>query len=163
MYKEHVKPVGKTIFFVVGIVAAALILMWLLNCAVVMFNLPYRSLLQIGILMLMAVGVYILLRNVLCDYVYSVDDDELTAVSSLGGNERMVVRVSLAQIKRVVFHTHEAVKNTAADGSYNMRKSFSKERAYVCIFEENGKIYKMSFEPSEKLLEMLKKHGVEIG
>lgn len=163
MYKEHVKPVGKTIFFVVGIVAAALILMGLVNGAVVLFNLPYRSLWQMGILVIMAVGVYILVRNVLCDYVYSVSDEELVVTSSLGGNERVVARVSLAQIRRVVFHTHEAAKNTAADGSYNARKSFSKERAYVCIFEENGKIYKLSFEPSEKLLGILKKRGVEIG
>lgn len=163
MYKEHVKPVGKTVFLVVGIVVAALVFMGLVNGAVAMFNLPYRSLWQMGILVIMAVGVYVLVRNVLCDYVYSVDDEELVVTSSLGGNERVVVRVSLAQIRRVVFHTHDAAKNTASDGSYNARKSFSKERVYVCIFEENGKVYKLSFEPSEKLLGILQKRGVEIG
>ena len=43
MYKETVKPVGKTIFFIIGIVAAALLLICITDIAITHFKLPYRS------------------------------------------------------------------------------------------------------------------------
>lgn len=162
MYKEKVKPVGKTIFFVIGIIATALVLVWLLDAAVIFFNLPYRSLFQLAILVLMAVGVYILIRNIISEYEYAIVDNEIIITSKLGDNERLVAKLCLEQIKFVAFHSAPEAKHTQADGKYNARKSLVSTNTYVCFFEDDGKIYKLSFEPSEKLLKILKERGVNV-
>ncbi len=162
MYKEKVKPAKKTIFFVIVIIVSALILVGVLDAAIIFFNLPYRSIFQLGILAVMAVGVYILIRNIISEYEYAIADDELIITSKLGDHEKLVVCVNLDQIKSVVFHTAPEAKHTQADGTYNARKSLVSDNTYVCFFENEKKIYKLFFEPSEKLLEILRKRGINV-
>ncbi len=162
MYKETVKPVGKTIFFVIGIVGAALLLMCIADLAITYYKLPYRSLFQLGVLVIIGVGAYILIRNILSDYSYSIVGEDLIITAKLGNHEWVVARPQLAQIKLIAFHTNPALQQYKAEARYNAKKSFFSSNTYICIFLEDGKLNQLKFEPSEKLLGILNKKGIPI-
>lgn len=162
MYKETVKPVGKTIFYVIGIVGAALLLMCIADLAITHFNLPYRSLYQLGTLLIICVGVYILVRNVVSDYAYSIVGEELIISAKLGSHEWVVARPALDSIKLVAFHSSPDARKYKADGRYNAKKSFFTVNTYVCFFQQDGKLYQLKFEPSTRLLSILEKKGISI-
>lgn len=162
MYRELVKPVGKTIFLVIGIIGASLLLMGVLDSVIVYFNLPYRALLQLAILLIAAAGVYILVRNIVSEYEYSIVGNELIIASRLGSNERLIARIYIESIEFIAFHNKSAAKYSKCDGRYNAKKSLSSANTYVCFFRRDDKLYKLKFEPSEKLLALLDKKGITI-
>ena len=162
MYKENVKPIGKTIFLVIGIIGSALLLMGAVDSAIMYFNLPYRSLFQLAVILIAASGVYILVRNVISNYEYSIVGNELIISSQLGDNEKLIAKIYIDSIDYISFHSKSSAKHGKCDGRYNAKKSLSSANTYVCFFRDGGKVYKLKFEPSEKLLSILYKKGVKI-
>lgn len=162
MYKETVKPVGKTVFYVIGIVGAALLLTCIADLAITYYKLPYRSLFQLGVLAIVGVGVYILIRNILSDYSYSIVGEELLIMAKLGNHEWVVARPQLDQIKLVAFHTSPALQQYKAQARYNAKKSFFSSNTYICVFMQDGKLNMLKFEPSGKLLSILYKKGIPV-
>lgn len=162
MYKETVKPVGKTIFFIIGIVAAALLLICITDIAITHFNLPYRSLYQLGAVLIVGVGAYMLVRNILSDYAYSIVGEDLIITAKLGSHEWNVAQFPLSEIKLIAFHNNPALQQFKPAARYNAKKSFFAFRTYTCIFMQDGTLCKLNFEPSEKLLGILYKKGIPI-
>lgn len=160
MYKETVKPIGKTVFFVIGIGAAALLVVCFANVAFTYFNLPYRSLFQLASIVIAGVGAYILIRNMLTDYTYSITDSELIIEVKLGSREWVVSQLPLEDIEIIAFHSSPVLRRYKPQIRYNAKKSFFSFRTYVCCFNKDGKPGRLKFEPSKKLLEVFEKKGV---
>lgn len=162
MYKEKVVPSKKSNILVVTIIIIAMIGAYIFDWLITFFNLPYRSFLQLSILIVLGVCIYILIRNVLSEYEYTLTDDEFIITSSLGGNEKPVVTVKLENIIFIARYDNEQVKTFSTNGVYNAKKSLSPENLYACIFKNGSDTYKLIIEPSKKFLDTLNKHNIEI-
>lgn len=161
MYKEYVKTNKTTKIISAVIILSAIILMDILNRAIIFFNLPFRSIIQLVILAVMAAGVYMLIRNVISEYEYTVTDTEFVVKSSLGDNEKQIVHIPLGNISCIVRKKSNEAKKSC-DGIFNAKKSFSSPDIYICFFESDKKTYKLIFEPSEKLLSVIKNHSIDV-
>lgn len=162
MYKEVVASVNKTIFIVIGAIAAALVLMGAVDLLAVWLRWPYQWIYQIITLMLVAYGLYVLIRHNLSHYQYFLIEDELILSSKLGMNERAILRVPVSEITAIYPCGCKEEKNQKVCGRYNARKNFFRKCAYVGFFLRDGKLYKFSFEPTSHLLSLLERHGVQV-
>lgn len=162
MYKEVVASVNKTIFIVMGAVAAALVLMGAVDIVAVQFNWPYKWIYQVLTLIIVSYGLYLLLRHNLSNYQYFLIEDELILASKLGINERSLLRLPVGDILSICPSGSEAEKQQKVYSRYNAKKNFSSRNAYVGFFRQNGKLCKFSFEPTPHLLALLEKHGVAV-
>lgn len=162
MYKEVVASVNKTIFIVIGAVAAALVLVGAVDMIAVRFRWPYQWVYQIIILMLVAYGLYVLIRHNLAHYQYFLIEDELILSSKLGMNERAILRIPVSEITTIYPCGCREEKNQKVNGRYNAKKNFFSKNAYVGFFREDGKLCKFSFEPTSQLLALLEKHGAQV-
>lgn len=154
MYKEYVKTDKKTKIAAAVIIAASLAGALIVDMLYAHFSLPFHSVFQLILLIVLASGVYIIIRNIITDYIYLMDEDWFSVVSKLGENEREVVRFNMNDIKKIEqnsFHTKH-------DGLYNAKKSPFSKNTYSLFFTQNKKIYRLDFEPSEKLLHILKSY-----
>lgn len=161
MYKESVKAQKKANVLIVAIVIFALAFMWIADMLVVRFGLLYRSLYQLFAIAIAAIGAYILVRSVLSEYEYVVDEDELRVNFKLGIKEEKIVSVRLSDIEAIYKKDKIEDKISCAE-KYNAKKSFVSDNEYICIFVRGEKKCKLMFEPSDKMIEFLIKKGITV-
>lgn len=162
MYKEVVKPVGRTVILVIGAIAVSLIFMGIVDAALLYFNVPYKSIWQLASLAVVAIIVYSLIRYKVSDYEYFLIENELIITSKLGSNERMILKLDTDMILYICRCDDKKARDQKAVYRYNAKKSFLNKDVYVCFFNQDNKLNKLRFEPSEKLLDLLRKRGVSI-
>lgn len=162
MYKENPqtskKPKQLCALIIISAIAAAVVL----DAAIVYFSLPYRSLVRLLMIIVLGIGVYIMIRNVMTQYEYSVSDSDLSVISRIGEIERIIVKIPLSDIDFVAPCNSQKAHNGVFDNFYNAKKSLEEKDCYVCFFKDGQKCYKLIFEPSEKLLNFLMDAGVNV-
>ncbi len=161
MYKEYAKPMKYTTLLIIVLITAALIFAGAINTLITYLNLPYRSLYQLLILALLSSVVYFLIKNILSEYEYCLTDNELIVKSKLGQNEQIRAQIDISSIDVIAFYTNPLLKQRKFTEKYTAKKSLLSENTYICIFS-NNKLCALKFEPSDKLLDLLKEKGIQI-
>ncbi len=161
MYKESVKAQKNANVIIVAIVIFALAFMWIADMLVVRFGIPYRSLYQLFAIAIAAIGAYILVRSVLSEYEYVVDEDEMKVNFKLGIKEQNIVSLHLSDIEAI--YKKDKMKDIAScTEKYNAKKSLVSGNEYICIFTRENKRCRLSFEPSDKMIEFLINKGIAV-
>lgn len=161
MYKESVKAQKKANVLIVAIVIFALAFMWIADMLALQFGIPYRSLYQLFAIVIAATGAYILVRSVLSEYEYVIDEDEMKVNLKLGIKEENIVSMRLLDIEAI--YKKDKIKDRISYAEkYNAKKSFVSDNEYICIFVRGEKKCKLMFEPSDKMIEFLIKKGITV-
>ncbi len=161
MYKESVKAQKNANVIIVAIVIFALAFMWIADMLALQFGIPYRSLYQLFAIAIAAIGAYILVRSVLSEYEYVVDEDELRVNFKLGIKEEKIVSVRLSDIE-AIYKKDKIEDKISCTEKYNAKKSLVTDNEYVCFFTREEKKCKLMFEPSDKMIEFLIKKGIKV-
>ncbi len=127
------------------------------------FALPYKGIIHLLLLLIIAVCVYIFMRYNLYVYNCIIKENKLVFISRLGEAEKIIAKVEFEKILFVAPANCEITKSTKAIYRYNARNSFSAMGAYVLFFfDEKGRISKLLFDASENLLKDLKESGINV-
>ena len=159
MNKKTPDAKSKTFLIIIAAVAFYMLALSIIN----FFNLPYKGIVQLLLLLIIAVSVYIFMRYNLYVYSCNIKENELIFTSRLGEAEKLIAKVAFDKISFIAPAGSEIAKNTKEIYRYNAKNSFSGKDAYVLIFsDEKKRISKLTFNASEKLLEELSACGIKV-
>lgn len=119
--------------------------------------LPYRAVFQALSLVIVAGGIFLLVRYVLSDFRYIIDDREdgsadFIVFKKQGRNDIKVCHISLFNVEDIYKFADKKVKS---DNRYAYNQNFTDER-YVLLTREGEKLIEIIIEPNEKFLEEIK-------
>ncbi len=109
---------------------------------------PYRALLQLAAMVLVIIGIQLLVRFVLSDYRYIINDcdngtAELLIYKKQGSRDTLVCRISLSA---VIENFERENKKPQADKCYNYTQNLG-AKAYSLIFLDGEKRVEIIIEP----------------
>ncbi|WP_297636437.1 hypothetical protein [uncultured Clostridium sp.] len=109
--------------------------------------------LQIWNIIIMTITILILLGEIIScytSYKYSIIADKLIVNKILGHNERNLASIRLSNIRYIGAKSAAPKTKCKSVGSFVC--SLFNQKACICIFEKEGKVYKFEFEPSEEFI-----------
>ncbi|MDK2811585.1 MAG: hypothetical protein PWR27_2294 [Petroclostridium sp.] len=156
MHKEVVKRQGNTFLTVIGLVVLVFACMSILDAILAVSKYSFIiDLISIGIIT--AFG-YMVLRYMVIDFKYLLIDTDLIFQKVLGNRETVVLNINTEDVVIIAPITSKALKNIdKVEKTYNLCATLFGKRKYCGIFAKDGKNYKIVFEPSEKLIKLLKR------
>ena len=159
MYRETAKTKTKSIFFVIGAIA-----LYLIGFSIVdILDLPFKGIIQLVLLLIVALAVYTLVRFNLCIYEYNLFENELIFISKIGSIERIIARVEISSIEFAAPYGNSILETKKEVFRYNAKKSMTKRGVYVLVFkDENMKICKLAFEPTMVFLNKLRELDITV-
>lgn len=149
----------KTLFLIFGAVALYAVMLSIIN----FLNLPYKGLLQLFFLLIIAVSVYVFTRYNLYVYTYTIEDNKIIFTSKLGEAEKIIAIVSFDQVKYIAPFGHEILLSAKEIYRYNAKKSLSNKNSYVLVFsDEKQKLSKITFDADKEMLSRFKEMGIKV-
>lgn len=130
--------------------------------ALMMFSsfVPYRAVYQVLALLTVVVGIFILVRYVLSEFRYIIDDrddgnSDFIVYKKQGKNDVKVCHISLFNVEEIYRHGDKKVKS---DNRYAYNQNITHEK-YVLLTREGEKIIEIIIEPDKYFLEQIKKRA----
>ncbi|MDK2800767.1 MAG: hypothetical protein PWP27_1436 [Clostridiales bacterium] len=155
MHKEVIKRQGNTFLIVVGLIVLVFIFMSILEEMVAG---QYRLVVDIVSLVLFTILAFIILKYMVAEFKYMLIDTDLIFQRILGNRELVVLDVNLEDILIIAPAGSDTLKQYGKiDKTYNLCSLSFRKGKYCGIFKENGKKYRFIFEPSLKLIKLLKR------
>ena len=155
MHKEIVKRQGNTVLIIVGLIVLIFI------CMTVLENISiekYGSIVDMTAVGLLTFLVFVVLRYKIVDFKYVLIDKDLIFRKLLGNNETVLLNVNIADILMIAPVGSKAFKQyRRVEKTYRLNASLFGKNKYCGIFNRDGKYYKFTFEPSAKLVKLLKR------
>jgi len=160
LYKEILKhpevPAYKNVLYIVGLVFFLMVLTGLANAVHQAYNAPYLS--YLVFLLTIAIVFYILSRRMV-RYRYSLIHDELIFQRMIGKNEKLLLHVHGHSIRAFGplngYDGKEYIGKISKVYRYTLR--LPSHEIYSLIFEKDGRLCRVDFQPSPKLIAMLEK------
>ena len=156
MYSEIVKPVKKdqsALWTTIGLVALLIIIVGLSNLIYNRYGIGYSG--YITFLLYVLIGVYVYRKKIL-GYRYCLIKDELVFESLAGKRNREIMRVDLKKILYFCPLSYERLDKATSYKNYYMTHNKKSEKAWVLVFKGSKKIHRVIFEPTDKLVELIK-------
>lgn len=149
----------KTLFLIFGAVALYAVMLSVIN----FLNLPYKGLLQLFFLLIIAVSVYVFTRYNLYVYTCDIEDNKIIFTSKLGEAEKIIAVVSFDQVKYIAPFGHEILYNEKEVFRYNAKKSLSNKDSYVLVFyDAQQKLSKITFDADKELLIKFSQNDIKV-
>ena len=149
----------KTFLIIIAAVAFYMIALSIIN----FFNLPYKGIIQLLLLLIIAVSVYIFMRYNLYIYTCNIKENEIIFTSKLGEAEKLIAKINFNKVEYIAPADSEIIKNLKETFRYNAKNSFSSKGMFALVFtDEKGRISKLTFNASETLLKKLKEAGIKV-
>ncbi len=101
------------------------------------------------------IGVYVYRKRIL-KYCYSLTKSEIIFESIVGKRSREIIRIDLDRILYFCPLTHEVIDHNTAYKNRYITFDRRSPKAYVVAYREKDKIHRIIFEPSEKLVALIK-------
>ncbi|WHH57083.1 hypothetical protein [Petroclostridium sp. X23] len=157
MHKEIVKRQGNTVLIVIGLIILVFICMSILNEIIVVSK--YSSVVDLVGVGILTAFAYFVMRYMVVDYKYTLIDTDLIFQRIIGNRETVVLDVNIEDIVVLAPASNKALlkKQGRIDKTYRLCVTLVGKNKYFGIFEKEGKNYKVIFEPSEKLIKLVKK------
>ncbi|MGI6707066.1 MAG: hypothetical protein ACOX6S_12830 [Clostridia bacterium] len=160
MYKETLKqpevPAYKNILYIVGLVLFLMAATGIANAIHQAYHAPYLS--YPVFLLTIAIVFYILSRRMI-SYRYSLIQDELIFQRMIGKNERLLLHVQSHSMRDFGPISDYDRKKYAGKISrvYQYTLKIPSNKVYYLIFEKDGRLCRVDFQPSPKLTGLLEK------
>lgn len=136
-----------------GLVVILILIVGLSNFAYNRYGISYSG--YIAFLLYIVIGIYIYRKKII-KYQYTYNDNQIILESLAGKRSREIIRVNLDRTLYFCPLSYERTdKNTKYKNHYIMFSRHSL-KAWVLAFKENGKVHRIVFEPSDKLVELIK-------
>ncbi len=157
MYSEIVKAIDdkkqSALGTSFGLVILLILIVGFSNFIYNRYGITYGG--YIAFLLYVLIGIYVYRKKIL-SYRYSLVNHELIFESLAGGRSKEIIRVSLKKILYFCPLSHERLdKGTDYKNHYIIHNKKS-PKAWVLAFKAGKKIHRIIFEPSEKLVELIK-------
>ena len=157
MYSEIIKPIDdkkqsalRTTF---GLVILLILIVGFSNLIYNRYGITYGG--YIAFLLYGLIGIYVYRKKIL-RYRYSLIKNELIFESLAGKRSKEIIRISLKKILYFCPLSYERLdKGTDYKNHYILHNKKS-QKAWVLAFKGGEKIHRIIFEPSDKLVELIK-------
>ena len=156
MYREMVKREGNTVLFIIALVVGVLV------CLGILANIPiphYAFLVHVLAVFVLLVVAFLLFKYKISETRYVMIDSDLIIQRVLGHNESVLASINLDQILIIAPMGSKSLKPySKVNKIYRLCGSFLAKCKYCGVFTQNGVQCKFIFEPSPKLLSLLKRN-----
>jgi len=157
MYSEIIKPIDdkkqSALGTTFGLVILLILIVGFSNFIYNRYGVTYAG--YITYLLYGLIGVYVY-RKKIVRYRYSLVEDELIFESLAGKRSKEIMRVNLKKILYFCPLSHERLDKSTDYKSYYIAHNKKSTKAWVLAFKSGNKIYRIIFEPSDKLVGLIK-------
>ena len=157
MYSEIVKPIddkkqsGLGITF--GLVLLLIIIVGFANFLYNRYGITYGG--YIAFLLYVLIGIYVY-RKKIVRYRYSLIKGELILESLAGRRSKEIMRINLKEILYFCPISKERLDKATDYKSHYITHNRKSTKAWVLAFKSHNKIHRIIFEPSDKLVGLIK-------
>ncbi|NLI61708.1 MAG: hypothetical protein GX375_09835 [Clostridiales bacterium] len=157
MYSEIVGPTkdkgNSAIWTSFGLIVVLIAIVGLSNTVYKRYGINYSG--YITVLLYTLIGVYVYKRKIM-KYRYLLIKNELIFESLAGKRNREIIRVNLQSHLYFCPLDHEDKDKSAKYKSHYLNFDKKSSKAWVLAFKRGKKIHRIIFEPSGKLVELIK-------
>ncbi|MTI72013.1 MAG: hypothetical protein FH751_17340 [Firmicutes bacterium] len=114
----------------------------------------YNDFASFIILTLSLIALIILIKKVLCNYVYTLDDEQLVFKKGIGKKSKLILDLNLNEID-FIRPIKEVKKDKGVSHTYKLMCNKNNKKLYVGQFIRDGKKYRFVFKPSENLIKSI--------
>ncbi len=143
-----------TMLFSFGLVVLLVFVVGLANLMYNRYGISYSG--YLAFLSYILIGVYVYRRKIL-KYQYLVVDQEFIVETLVGKRSREIIRVKLNKVLYFCPLSYEKKDGDTSYKSHYVVFNRNSPRAWVLAFKEGDKIHRVIMEPSDKLIELVKK------
>lgn len=160
LYKETVKSInkksGSSAIMALIIVVSIVVIIGVCNFLYNRFGISYAS--YIAFILCILLGIYVY-RKKLREYSYCITDRELIFEQIVGTKIKPIVNVKLSHIRYFCQLADENENVKKYDQNYILLFNKKSPNAYVLMAREGGRNIRIVFEPSSKLVQLIKERN----
>lgn len=157
MYKEIIKNERNPVLLILAMVGGVFL-------AFAILDLVVRPAMVRDILLFLLLGyaIFFLARYYLCTYQYAIIGQDLIFHRVLRSREQLVLNISIADIIGLYPYGAKELEPYGSTKKYTLCISKRRKQQYVVVFTVNGTPTRVIFEPTQKLVTLLKQEMEEL-
>lgn len=157
MYKEIIKNERNPVLLILAMVGGVFLAFAILDLVV-----RPAMVRDILLFLLLGYGIFFLARYYLCTYQYAVIGEDLIFHRVLHNREQLVLNISIADIIGLYPYGAKELEAYTSTKKYSLCISKRRKQQYVAVFTVNGAPTRVVFEPTQKLVALLRQEIEEL-